>query len=123
MSLLKKSRILNFLKENQTQINSNRQKPQIQIQADILNETQIKKISNEIESIRNELNLVEEKHIKLDGIIERAKNEKINENCEVDKDYEETEMFCVTCGHTCSQKLVLKHMEKCFNKVLVYKSS
>lgn len=68
--------------------------------------------------MRQELNLIEEKHIKLDRLIEHAKIERIDENCEIDKDYEETEMFCVTCGHTCSQKHALKHMEKCFNKVI-----
>ena len=33
------------------------------------------------------------------------------------QDSNETEIFCATCGLLVSEKLALKHMEKCYNKV------
>lgn len=36
-------------------------------------------------------------------------------------DSNETEIYCVTCGSLHTEKLALKHMEKCFNKVIILK--
>lgn len=51
--------------------------------SDELNEFQLKKIVDEIEMSKIKLNEIEEKHLKLDLLLEKAKYEKIDENYEV----------------------------------------
>lgn len=57
--------------------------------------------------------------MELDRIVERAKHASIDPNAEVD-DFDDTEMsmYCITCGHEIHSRTAIKHMEKCFNKVI-----
>ena len=109
-----KKRLEYFLKEKSSTNELNGEKTI----ADELNEKQLKMIEQEINSIKFKLNEIDKDHLKLDSIIEQAKGKRINEKFEIDKETEETEVYCVTCGHTCSHSNALKHMEKCFNKVI-----
>jgi len=45
-------------------------------------------------------------------------NVSVWQTAEVD-DEAELNIFCVTCGMAVSPRVALRHMEKCFNKVIV----
>jgi COMPASS component SPP1 len=112
---LARNRLEYFLKEESNELNNENR----ETVADELNKKQLKTIDEEINSIKLKLNEIDKEHLKLDLIIEQAKGKKINEKYEIDKEQtEETEVYCVTCGHICSHSNALKHMEKCYNKVI-----
>jgi len=108
---LARKRIMYFLQENPS-LNI-APKPGV---ATEMNEKQLERLNNDIDGLKRKLDELEEKHQKLDRLIERAKSEKIDDNFESEREFEDTEIFCVTCGHLISQRHVLKHMERCFNK-------
>jgi virulence-associated protein VapD len=87
-----------------------------------LNQTELERCNYEIDHLKKHLSNLEKKHDDLDKVIERANFEKINPNVEKERekliDSSETEIYCVTCGQICSERHALKHMEKCFNKVV-----
>lgn len=69
--------------------------------------------------VRRILQELEKRHIELDRIVERAKHASIDPQAEVDdNDDTESSMYCITCGHEVNSRTAIKHMEKCFNKVL-----
>jgi COMPASS component SPP1 len=87
-----------------------------------LNQTELERCNYEIDHLKKHLSNLEKKHDDLDKVIERANFEKINPNVEKERekliDSSETEIYFVTCGQICSERPALKHMEKCFNKVV-----
>ena len=112
---LAKSRIAYFLKASYDNYN------QIPPLANSLNLSELNRINNEINVLKNKLTDLEEKHLELDKLIERAKHYTINPNIEKDRDKNsdsnESEIYCVTCGIIINEKHALKHMEKCYNKI------
>ena len=92
--------------------------------ADIYNRDQLEKCDADISTMRLHLIDLEKKHQDLDSLVERAKLFKIDANVEHELEKRcsgseggEVEIFCVTCGYTCSERHALKHMDKCFNKI------
>ncbi len=71
--------MVHFLNEKST----NNELSSTKTEADNLNETQLKKIDEEVDLIRSKLNEIEGEHVKLDAVIEKAKGKKINEKIEV----------------------------------------
>ncbi len=74
---LAKNRLVHFLKARIEQYNES------PCYSNILNQTELEKINSEIESLKLKLNDLEQKHLDLDRIIERAKFKKINPSIEV----------------------------------------
>ncbi len=77
---LAKNRLVHFLK---TRIEQYNESP---CYSNILNQNELDRINSEIESLRRNLTDLEQKHLDLDKIIEKAKFKKINPNIEV-KDF------------------------------------
>ncbi len=52
----------------------------------------------------------------LERLIEKGKEQTINDN---DEEEDETEMtvYCVTCGSDVQARTAIRHMERCYNKV------
>lgn len=61
--------------------------------------------------ISQELDAIQE-HIKTLTVVSDNEDEQEEEN--------EVDMYCITCGHQIHTRTAIKHMEKCFNKVLTY---
>jgi COMPASS component SPP1 len=113
---LAKNRIITFL---QSRIAQYKESPSL---SDQMNEAEIKRIFCHIDQLKESLVRLEEKHEYLNRICERAKYAKIDENVEKERESyncesNESEIYCVTCGHVCSERHALKHMERCFNKI------
>jgi len=76
----------------------------------------VRKQQHDVRIILHEL---EKRHIELDRIVELAKHATIDPQADVDdNDDTESSMYCITCGHEIHSRTAIKHMEKCFNKVL-----
>lgn len=113
---LAKNRLIHFLKKRIEQYDES---PSY---SKILNETELERINSEIASLRIKLKGLEQQHLDLDSLIDKAKHKNINTNAEKERDQNcgdsnESEIYCVTCGSLHTEKIALKHMEKCFNKV------
>ena len=71
----------------------------------------------EVKRILQEL---DKRHAELDKIVERAKHATIDPKADIDdNDDNEMSMYCITCGHEINSRTAIKHMEKCFNKVII----
>ncbi|RNA12874.1 CXXC-type zinc finger 1-like, partial [Brachionus plicatilis] len=109
------SKIDAYLKERYEQYN------ETESMADKMNLDELERINAQINLMKKKLGELEQKHVDLERIIDRAKYAKINPSVERDREKSmesnETEIYCVTCGQQCSEKQALKHMEKCFNKI------
>lgn len=83
------------------------------------NRRALESVRKQQHDVRRILQELDKRHVELDRIIERAKHASIDPNTEVD-DNDDTEMstYCITCGHEIHSRTAIKHMEKCFNKVL-----
>ena len=112
---LAKNRLITFLK---SRVISYNEKPALAHQ---INKSELAKIDAEIEALRTKLVELEYKHSELDEEIEKAKYRQINPNVQRERDRNlessEVEVFCVTCGNLFTERVALKHMDKCFNKV------
>lgn len=80
------------------------------------------KIRSEQEMAKKRLTVLHEQMRELDVLIERAKqtipfteeeNEEYEEQLESEADLA---TYCVTCGHEISNKMIVRHMERCFAK-------
>ena len=74
---LAKNRLVHFLKSRIEQYNES------PCYSNMLNQTELESINTEIETLRLKLTDLEQKHLDLDRIIERAKFKKINPSIEV----------------------------------------
>jgi len=74
---LAKNRLVHFLKTRIEQYN------ETPCYSNILNQNELDRINSEIEMLRRTLTDLEQKHLDLDKIIEKAKFKKINPNIEV----------------------------------------
>ena len=53
----------------------------------------------------------------LEKVIEKGKEQSINENDEEDEDEEAIFVQCVTCGSDVAARTAVRHMERCYNKI------
>lgn len=83
------------------------------------NRRALENVRKQQQDVRRILQELDKRHMELDRIIERAKNASIDPHSEID-DNDDTEMstYCITCGHEIHSRVAIKHMEKCFNKVM-----
>lgn len=87
------------------------------------NRRALESVRKQQHDVRRILQELDKRHVELDRIIERAKLASIDPHAEVDdNDDTEMSMYCITCGHEIHSRTAIKHMEKCFNKVLHRKS-
>lgn len=83
------------------------------------NRRALESVRKQQHDVRRILQELEKRHVELDRIVERAKHAIIDPQAEVDdNDDTESSMYCITCGHEIHSRTAVKHMEKCFNKVL-----
>lgn len=116
---LAKKRLVSFLKARIQQYNES---PSY---SKILNEAELDRINSEISALRLKLKELEKRHVELDGLIDQARTQSVCGLVEKEReqgfaDSNETEIYCVTCGSLHTEKQALKHMEKCFNKVIPF---
>lgn len=84
------------------------------------NRRALESVRKQQHDVRRILQELDKRHAELDRIVERAKHASIDPQTEVDdNDDTEMSMYCITCGHEIHSRTAIKHMEKCFNKVIL----
>ena len=92
--------------------------------ADEINSKQLEKVRSEQLDARKQLEDLDVRQQELDDLIERSKKT-IPFTEEEEEEYEEQmnpegeadlSTYCVTCGHEVSNKMAVRHMERCFSK-------
>lgn len=90
--------------------------PCISEQSNIKALENIRKQQNDVKKILQEL---DKRNFDLDRIVERARHATIDPHSDIDEnDDTEMSMYCITCGHEVHSRAAIRHMEKCFNKVI-----
>lgn len=82
------------------------------------NKKQLEGVRRQQVEARCALQELDQRHLQLDALLERAKKTSIaaeQENTDTE-DESELSVYCVTCGHEVGARSALRHMEKCFNK-------
>lgn len=83
------------------------------------NKIALDNVRGQQQNVKRILQELDKKHVELDKNVERAKNAPIDPKADIDdNDDTEMSMYCITCGHEINSKTAIKHMEKCFNKVI-----
>lgn len=83
------------------------------------NQLALENVRRQLQDVRRILQELDKRHAELDKIVERAKHATIDPKAEIDdNDDTEMSMYCITCGHEINSRTAIKHMEKCFNKVM-----
>ncbi|XP_022236468.1 CXXC-type zinc finger protein 1-like [Limulus polyphemus] len=85
------------------------------------NQRTLERIRRDQQEARRILTELEKKEQELEELIKDAKKTSLahdDESQEGDTDEGELSVYCVTCGHEIGARTALKHMEKCFNKVI-----
>ncbi|KAJ8301130.1 hypothetical protein KUTeg_020117 [Tegillarca granosa] len=80
------------------------------------NKKMLEKIRRQQLEARQKLGELDIRQQELDALIERAKHATVSHDQDATDEYDDTELYCVTCGVEVNQKAALKHMEKCFAK-------
>ena len=91
--------------------------------ADELNREALEKVQQEQTDARNKLTVLSQEQEALEQLIQRSRETEpfspeeeeraLEAQAESDADLN---MFCVTCGHEVPNKVVLRHMERCFSR-------
>lgn len=81
---------------------------------------QLEKIRRQQLEAREVLQQLDHRHLELDKLIERGKNEVIDPHADDGNDEEGGDgvyIYCVTCGHEVQARRAVRHLENCFNKL------
>uniref|UniRef100_A0A8C4QH11 CXXC-type zinc finger protein 1 n=1 Tax=Eptatretus burgeri TaxID=7764 RepID=A0A8C4QH11_EPTBU len=79
----------------------------------------LERIRREQQTARLRLEEMERRFVELEAVIEKAKQQSVKEDEEVNDgegDEADLQIFCVSCGHPINPKTALKHMERCYAK-------
>ncbi|XP_069987647.1 CXXC-type zinc finger protein 1 [Penaeus vannamei] len=81
---------------------------------------QLEKIRKQQLEAREVLQQLDQRHLDIDKLLERGKNEKIDPNADDGGDDDSGDsafIYCVTCGHEVPARRAIRHLENCFNKL------
>uniref|UniRef100_A0A3B5QJB3 CXXC-type zinc finger protein 1 n=1 Tax=Xiphophorus maculatus TaxID=8083 RepID=A0A3B5QJB3_XIPMA len=82
---------------------------------------QLERIRRDQQNARLRLTDMERRFHELEGIIAKAKQQAVQQDEEVNEgegDDTDLQIFCVSCGHPINPKVALRHMERCYAKVI-----
>ncbi|XP_068249561.1 CXXC-type zinc finger protein 1-like isoform X2 [Palaemon carinicauda] len=89
-------------------------------EAEKLDIRQLEKIRRQQLEAREVLQQLDHRHLELDKLLERGKNEVIDPHADDGNDEEGGDgvyIYCVTCGHEVQARRAIRHLENCFNKL------
>lgn len=111
---LASSRIFQFLP---ARIQDSRETPSVATET---NKKALEKNRAKQQVVKNTLMELDKRHKELDTLVEMSKrcvmDETFQENIDIEDLYDESSMYCVTCGHEIHTRTAIRHMERCFNK-------
>jgi len=71
---------------------------------------------------REAIAVLDRRRLLLDAHIELVTQLTVDPNL-AEEDEDDAIIYCITCGHEISTRTCIKHMERCYNKVVYYSTA